>query len=61
MKLMEIIDGIYGIYGYKMVSIITFMGCTSQDEFRNLRVPCFFVKLAYNKPSKLQKRYLFFR
>ena len=53
---MEFINGVYGIYGFITVSILTFLGCMSEDDFRNLRVSWFFfVKLAYNKPSKLQK------
>ena len=37
-EFMEFIDGIYGIYGFITVSNLIFLGCTSQDEFRNITV-----------------------
>ena len=40
---MEFIDGIYGIYGFITVSNLIFLVCTSQDEFRNLRVWWYFL------------------
>ena len=57
MKVMEFIDR---IFGFITVSIIIFLGCTSQDEFSNIRVSCFFfVKLACNKLSKLQYQIMY--